>query len=462
MQENQYGSAWQTILGELEVTMSGANYKTWVKNTVLLKIDDSVATVGAPNIFARDRLAQKYNVEILEVLQKQLPQIELIEYIVKSTAKAEDEVIDFDSPDNSNSKTKPSPVRRASEPTAPARSSLPLNLKNKYNFGNFVVGSGNRLAFTAARQVTDNPGESYNPLFIYGPAGVGKTHLMWAISFEIMENQPDYKILYVTSEDFTNDFINAIRKGEKFADKYRTVDVLLVDDLQFIAGKEKTQEEFFHTFNALHQANKQIVLCSDRPPKAIATLEDRLRSRFEWGMVADVQSPDLETRIAILQSKAVSRNFSLPDNVAGQIAELIQTNIRELEGALTRIIAYCQAHNMPIDVDIVNQVIGGATKTSRNNLSPKVVIEKTAAYYDLSSNDLIGPRRDREIVVPRQIAMYIMREELGISFPRIASSLGGRDHTTIMHGVKKISSALSKNDAVSHEVKTLKQKILNN
>ncbi len=460
MQENQYNTTWQTILGELEVTMSGANYKTWVKNTTLLKIDDTVATVGAPNIFARDRLAQKYNSEILEVLQKQLPHVQLIEYIVRSSAKIEDDAIDFDSLNDSTSL--PNKIKPVTKSPTPARSNLPLNLKTRYNFSNFVVGSGNRLAFTAARQVTDNPGESYNPLFIYGPAGVGKTHLMWAISFEIMENQPDYKILYVTSEDFTNDFINAIRKGEKFADKYRTVDVLLVDDLQFIAGKEKTQEEFFHTFNALHQANKQIVLCSDRPPKAIATLEDRLRSRFEWGMVADVQSPDLETRIAILQSKAVSRNFNLPDSVAGQIAELIQTNIRELEGALTRIIAYCQAHNVAIDNDIVNQVIGGVNKATRNNLSPKVVIEKTAAYYDLSTNDLIGPRRDREIVVPRQIAMYIMREELGISFPRIASSLGGRDHTTIMHGVKKISSALSKNDAVSHEVKTLKQKILNN
>lgn len=460
MQENQYNTVWQTILGELEVTMSGANYKTWVKNTTLLKVDDVVATVGAPNIFARDRLAQKYNSEILEVLQKQLPHVQLIEYIVRSSAKIEDDAIDFDNLNDSTSQ--PNKIKPITKTPSPTRSNLPLNLKTKYNFGNFVVGSGNRLAFTAARQVTDNPGESYNPLFIYGPAGVGKTHLMWAISFEIMENQPDYKILYVTSEDFTNDFINAIRKGEKFADKYRTVDVLLVDDLQFIAGKEKTQEEFFHTFNALHQANKQIVLCSDRPPKAIATLEDRLRSRFEWGMVADVQSPDLETRIAILQSKAASRNFNLPDGVAGQIAELIQTNIRELEGALTRIIAYCQAHNVVIDNDIVNQVIGGVNKPTRNNLSPKVVIEKTAAYYDLSTNDLVGPRRDREIVVPRQIAMYIMREELGISFPRIASSLGGRDHTTIMHGVKKISSALSKNDAVSHEVKTLKQKILNN
>ena len=457
MPDKDLSNIWKTVLGELEVSMSGANFKTWVKNTTLLSVDNNVAVVGAPNIFARDRLEQKYNVELLDVLQKQLPSIDTITYQVKSSAPLNDEM-DFD---DSTEVVAPTPSQKPARPVNNNQTSLPKGLDVKYNFENFVVGSGNRLAFTAARQVTDNPGDSYNPLFLYGPAGVGKTHLMWAISFAIAKSHPDFKILYVTSEDFTNNFINAIRKGEKFADKYRTVDVLLVDDLQFIAGKEKTQEEFFHTFNALHQANKQIVLCSDRPPKAIATLEDRLRSRFEWGMVADIQPPDFETRVAILQSKAGDRRFDLPDDVASQIAELVQTNIRELEGALTRLIAHCQAHNLSITVDIVTQVLGGSTqRPSRNNLSPKIVIEKTAAFYDVKIADLTGPKRDKEIVVPRQVAMYIMREELGISFPRIASSLGGRDHTTIMHGVRKINAQISKNDAVSHEIKILKQKIL--
>ena len=460
MSQKDLDRIWRAVLGELEVSMSGANFKTWVKNTHLLELGDTQAVVAAPNIFARDRLEHNYNGEILSALQKQEPSIESITYQIKTASTATEEDIRLDRPTE-----KPTTPQKTKQPANNRQSqiSLPKNLEAKYNFTNFIVGSGNRLAFTAARQVTENPGESYNPLFLYGPAGVGKTHLMWAISFEIARSHPDFKILYVTSEDFTNNFINAIRKGEKFADTYRTVDVLLVDDLQFIAGKEKTQEEFFHTFNALHQANKQIVLCSDRPPKAIATLEDRLRSRFEWGMVADIQLPDFETRVAILQSKASSRQFDLPDNVASHLAELLQTNIRELEGALTRLIAHCQANATPITTEIVDQVIGGGStaRPSRTTLSPKIVIEKTAAFYDLTTADLIGPRRDKEIVVPRQVAMYIMREELGISFPRIASSLGGRDHTTIMHGVRKINAELTKNDSVSHEIKTLKQKILN-
>jgi len=474
---------WQGVLGELEVGMSKANFKTWVKNTQLVGIENNTATVSVPHIFARDRLETVYNGQILEALRKLAPNVEHMSYVVGTAdITPSDKPIDFELNESNDQPSQeavhneeqsepairtasqaakpPKSARQQSSNSAPQLSIASGGIGQRYSFDNFVVGSSNRLAFSAAKLVSEKPGVAYNPLFLYGPPGVGKTHLMWAISHAVEQANPDAKITYITTEDFLNQFTNAIRKGENFSARYRSVDVLLVDDLQFIAGKEKTQEEFFHTFNALHQSNKQIVLCSDRPPKAIATLEDRLRSRFEWGMVADIQPPDYETRVAIIQSKAIEKNFEVPTEVAAYIAETIQSNIRELEGGLTRVIAYCEAHEKVLTTEIAQTVLGGAgAMPPQRNLTPKQIIERTAAFYDIKVDDLTGAKRDKEIVVPRQIAMYIMRRELGMSFPQIASSLGGRDHTTVMHGVRKINKLAGTNEPISHEIQTLKQKI---
>lgn len=456
---------WQAVLGELEVGMSKANFKTWVKNTQLLSVDGDKATVSVPHIFARDRLATVYNPQVLEALQKLVPEVESIDYIIGSNLEEKPVDVVRTEEVKTTHDQNPQPTRQSTpQPEKAPSPQLTLQgsgIGKRYGFENFVVGSGNRLAFSAAKLVSEKPGVAYNPLFLYGPPGVGKTHLMWAISSAIEASNPKAKITYITTEDFLNQFTNAIRKGENFSDRYRSVDVLLVDDLQFIAGKEKTQEEFFHTFNALHQANKQIVLCSDRPPKAIATLEDRLRSRFEWGMVADIQPPDYETRVAIIQSKAMEKDFEISSEVAAYIAETIQSNIRELEGGLTRVIAYCQAHETPLSLEVAQTVLGGSLAPPNKSLSPKQIIERTAAFYDIKVTDLTGVKRDKDIVVPRQIAMYIMRRELGMSFPQIAHSLGGRDHTTVMHGVRKINKLAGSSEPMSHEIQTLKQKIFN-
>ncbi len=458
---------WQAVLGELEVGMSKANFKTWLKNTQLVAIENGTATVSVPHIFARDRLLTVYNSQIMEALTKLAPEVTTIEYVVGSSSESKQATQDqgvIAEPKRTAAKSPSSSLPRPPATPKPSDEAPQLSIQGssigrKYMFENFIVGSSNRLAFSAAKLVSEKPGEAYNPLFLYGPPGVGKTHLMWAISSAVAEANPKAKITYITTEEFLNQFTNAIRKGESFSDRYRSVDVLLVDDLQFITGKEKTQEEFFHTFNALHQANKQIVLCSDRPPKAIATLEDRLRSRFEWGMVADIQPPDYETRVAIIQSKAIDKQFEVSGEVAAYIAETIQSNIRELEGGLTRVIAYCQAHETPLTIEVAQKVLGGVQAPSSKSLSPKQIIERTAAFYDIKVTDLTGAKRDKDIVVPRQIAMYIMRRELGMSFPQIAHSLGGRDHTTVMHGVRKINKLAGSNEPISHEIQTLKQKI---
>lgn len=462
---------WQAVLGELEVSLSKANYKTWVNGSRLAAVDDGVATIAALNIFQKDWIARKYNDQILTALTKIRPDISTVEYVVGQSAIGSAEPLT--EPANEADDISPAEPARPSHKdftskhssTSTGRDELNYinernNLYTKYNFDNFVVGSSNRLAYTAAKLVTEKPGDSYNPLFLYGPAGVGKTHLLFAISSAIINRSPQAKILYVTSEDFISSFINAVSRGDKFTDKYRRVDVLLVDDMQFIAGKQATQEEFFHTFNALHQKGKQIVLCSDRPPKAIATLEDRLRSRFEWGMVADIQLPDFETRVAIITNKARSKNIDLENEVADFIAQSIETNIRELEGGLNKVIAHCEVHGIPITIEIAKEVLGKGSSRGAKKPNPKQIIEKTAAHFDLRVIDIMSTKRDREIVVPRQVAMYIMREEYNISFPIIARSLNKKDHTTVIHGVKKIAALSREDESLGHEIKAIKQKLI--
>jgi chromosomal replication initiator protein len=338
------------------------------------------------------------------------------------------------------------------------------SLNPRYTFDLFVTGKSNELARAACMAVAERPGLVYNPLFIYGGAGLGKTHLMQAVGHSIFANSPDKKVLYVSSEKFTNDFIQAITRGngEKFKQRYRSVDVLLVDDIQFLAGKEGTQEEFFHTFNALHQANKQIVITSDRPPKSIPALENRLVSRFEWGMIADIAQPDLETRIAILSAKSKERNYNLSTDVLHAIASTVQSNIRELEGALNRIVAYHQLNNTePTLEGVKSLLVSVARAPKRGGVTPRQITQTVADFFELRVADLFGASRKKELVVPRQIAMYLMREELQSSFPSIGIELGNRDHTTAMHACSKISAQLENDERLKQNIALILQRLYN-
>jgi chromosomal replication initiator protein len=442
---------WQLVVGDLELSLSSANFSTWIATTEAESITQSSAHIRVPNYMTKHYLETKFYQDILDAFSHVDHPIEKITFSIgKITNK----------PKISNKKTE---VR--TKPQSIEEKRIPLHTSNtispsqtKYNFSNFVVGSSNRLAFSAAQLVVEKPGQAYNPLFLYGPAGVGKTHLMWAISTEISKLNPDARIAYVTSEQIISEFVQAIRKGEKFTNKYRQVDVLLVDDMQFIAGAEKTQEEFFHTFNTLHQNNRQIVLCSDRPPKEIPTLEARLRSRFEWGMVADIQTPDLETRIAIVMQKAQEKGIELEEPVAELIARSAEMNIRELEGALTKVLGYCLAHNTNLTFEIA-EIALGEQSSQKKRVEVKDILQKTANYFNISYDEIIGTRRNKEIVLPRQIAMYFMRTELHLSFPIIASRLGGRDHTTVMHGVKKLEKIIPSDSNLASDITKLKAEI---
>ena len=335
-------------------------------------------------------------------------------------------------------------------------------LNSKYVFGHFIVGKFNELAHAAAVAISQKPGTAYNPLFIYGGVGLGKTHLLHAIGNEVLKNQPDAKVLYLPCERFTTEFVQSVQGGslESFKNTYRTVDVLLIDDIQFLAGRERTQEEFFHTFNVLHQSNKQIVLCSDHPPKALPGIEERLISRFEWGMIADVAAPDLETRIAILEAKCLEKNQTIPKDIIAYIANVIQKNIRELEGALNRVIAYQELHKTVMDIDFVKKILESFTSSAkRSSITSRRLIQVVAEFYDRKIDDLTGESRKKEFVRPRQIIMYLMREEINSSFPNIGNELGGRDHTTAMHAYNKISQEIEVNEKMRRDLELIKQRL---
>jgi len=370
-----------------------------------------------------------------------------------------DQMADGDDPAATSS------VRRRDESGAPGYAqsfSIPApRLNARYTFSTFIVGSGNQLAHAASLAVAEAPGHAYNPLFLYGGVGLGKTHLLHAIGHTALEN--GMTVLYVSSETFTNEMINAIRyrTNEEFRAKYRSADVLLVDDIQFIAGKDSTEEEFFHTFNSLYESNKQIVMCSDRPPKAIVSLEERLRSRFEWGLIADIQPPDLETRVAILRAKADLSQRMVPDDVIQYLASRVQSNIRELEGSLNRLLAFSQLQRMPLTIDTAKSALANlATDARQQRVSIDDVLNAVAEYYRLSLDDLRGKQRDKHIVVPRQVAMYLMRQETEASLLEIGQSLGGRDHSTVLHGCEKIGREVNENTALRKEVLAIRQQIL--
>ncbi|MBU1037132.1 chromosomal replication initiator protein DnaA [Patescibacteria group bacterium] len=445
---------WQVTLGELELLISKANFTTWFKNTFISSLENSKVIIGTPNAFTKAWLEKKYSDQILQALKNITSgTIEHIEYIVETSKTISRLKIDAITP------------RSAVLDEEKIIEKVKLNefgLNKKYAFDTFVVGKGNELANAAAKAVAEKPGFSYNPLFIYGGVGLGKTHLVQAIGNYLLEKKLKNKILFVTSEKFTNDYIQAIKSGqtEKFKNTYRQVDVLLIDDIHFISGKEQTQEEFFHTFNALHQNNKQIVLSSDRPPKAIPDIEQRLVSRFEWGMIADISSPDLETRIAILEAKSHEKNITLKPEIIEYLAKNIQNNIRELEGALNRIIAHYQLNKTEITLESTKQIIDNLAASSlKGNLTPKKIIKIVSEYFDISIESLIGNCRRKELVIPRQIVMYLMREEIKSSYPSIGQELGGRDHTTAIHACNKIIRFLEKDEKMKNDLGLIKQKL---
>lgn len=448
-------SLWQAVLGEIELSVSRASYVTWFKNTQLIKHKDDVLVVGVPNVFIKQQLERKFNQLISDTLSRNGINPKRIEYKIYSSSahkKTADEPAILTSPDTK---------RTASKPAVSALShTYRQGLNERYTFDNFIVGSGNELAYAACQAIAQNPGTKYNPLFIYGGVGIGKTHLIQAVGNAILSRKPSAHVVYISTEQFVQEFLDAIRykKNTDFAGFYRSADVLIVDDVQFIAGKEKTQEEFFHTFNALHQANKQIIISSDKPPKEIPTLEERLRSRFAWGMSIDMQAPDFETRCAIIQTKSQSHGVTLHQTVVEYLATHIQTNIRELEGALNQLLAFCEMRGLSPDLQIASSLLG-SNRSRPKHLSAKQIIERTAKHFQVPIEDILGPKRDKDIVVPRQVAMYILRSELHLSFPKIARELGRKDHTTAIHSVEKIEKETSYDSEIRAAIAEIKERL---
>lgn len=433
----QQGSLWQAVLGEIEVSVSRGNFVTWFKNTTLVSQDDDTVVIGVPNVFIKQQLERKYGDLIVETLHKNGISPQTISYKIQSSAnkQAIDEPVVLRAADAT-----PAPqTTNANKRSNALAHTYRLGINERYTFDNFIVGSGNELAHAACQAVAQNPGTKYNPLFLYGGVGIGKTHLIQAVGNQVLANNPKARVVYVSSEQFVQEFVDALRfkKNTDFADFYRGADVLIVDDVQFLAGKEKIQEEFFHTFNALHQANKQIIISSDKPPRDIPTLEERLRSRFVWGMSIDMQNPDLETRCAIVQTKADNHGIDLARDVTEYLATNVQTNIRELEGALNQLLAFCEMRSLEPTLAIASSLLG-VSQTRPKHVSARQIVERTARHFQLPIEDILGPKRDKDIVVPRQIAMYMLRSELHLSFPKIAHELGRKDHTTAIHSIEKI------------------------
>lgn len=441
---------WQSVLGGIELTIPSSSFSAWFKNTDLEILSPSEVTVVVPNVFVKAQLEKKFYQQIADGLEKAGVTGAAIHFAVKSENRKP----------RIDRNTQPSQPSQQTTPLIIPRQKTPDNLNPRYTFDNFIVGSSNDLAYAACQAVAANPGIKYNPLYLYGSSGLGKTHLMQAVGNEILRQQPSARVLYTTTEAFVNEFLEYIRfKKKGFSDKYRNVDVLIVDDMQFIAGKEKTQDEFFHTFNDLHQNNKQIIISSDKPPKSIPTLTDRLRSRFEWGMAIDVQMPDYETRCAIVTAKAQLSDMTLDNTVVEYLAANFKTNIRELEGALNRLLAYAEMQGFIPDVAAAEGLLGDMKRARPQHVTPKQIIDKTARYFNLDPKEICSPRRDKLIVLPRQIAMYLLRSELKLSFPRIAQELGRKDHTTAMHSIEKMTKETLTNPAVREQINDIRDKL---
>ncbi|UJL46412.1 chromosomal replication initiator protein DnaA [Virgibacillus sp. NKC19-16] len=437
---------WVATLEKIEEEVSKPSFETWLKSTKAEKLEENTLIVSAPNEFARDWLETQYTNLISNILEE-----------VTGTRLATKFIIPDSVPQPEDTDKTPKP-----KSTGNTNDVAKTMLNSKYTFDTFVIGAGNRFAHAASLAVAEAPAKAYNPLFIYGGVGLGKTHLMHAVGHYVQQHNPEAKVVYMTSEKFTNEFINAImdNKTINFRNKYRNVDVLLIDDIQFIAGKESTQEEFFHTFNTLHEENKQIIISSDRPPKEIPTLEDRLRSRFEWGLITDITPPDLETRIAILNKKAKAEGLDIPNEVMLYIANQIDTNIRELEGALIRVVAYSSLINQDIDASLAADALKDIIPSNK----PRVITiggiqEAVGEKYNIRLEDFPAKKRTKAIAFPRQIAMYLSRELTDFSLPKIGEEFGGRDHTTVIHAHDKIVKLMENDMNLTSEIEELKEQL---
>lgn len=505
---------WLEILAKVQESLSKVACEKWLLPVRPIRLDERTLELAAPNDFSKDWIKDRYIPILEDAVADVLGEPRSVELIsldlpspsdedqpleahtsrkVKKAVKASrgqrrtsgaKKAADIEQPtlldgegeiisdDASSFQTKDdwqeeaaageTSGRSAHKYPAPIAPGDASTLNPKYTFDTFVTGKSNQLAHAASLSVAENPGHGYNPLFLYGGVGLGKTHLMHAIGHRILKNHPEMRVLYVSSEKFTNELINSIRDGhpEKFRDKYRTIDVLMVDDIQFISGKTSTQEEFFHTFNALHDDNKQIILSSDRPPKEVEKLEERLRSRFEWGLITDIQAPDLETRIAILRKKAMVDHIEVPNDVMFAIANRIDTNIRELEGALTRVVAYASLTNQPVTTAVVTEALKDLFPTSGSQeVTPEIIQEIVASYFKLQVEDLHAKKRSRSIAFPRQIAMYLCRELTESSLPAIGQFFGGRDHTTVLHAYDKIKKEKETDEKLSQILSELIDRI---
>ncbi len=441
-------TAWKATLGELELQMTRATFNTWLKDACLLTCDDNVFVIGVRNDYAKDWLENRLRDTILRTLSAIVGRALEIRFVVWA-----DDLIKqpHSIAANGVNGSSPKSLRVNGKTTA----TTVANLNGRFTFASFVVGPSNRLAHAAALSVAENPGETYNPLFIYGGVGLGKTHLLHAIGHKCM--QDGYTVCYIPSETFTNDLVQSIRNKRmaEFRERYRTPDVLMIDDIQFIAGKESTQEELFHTFNELHSQGKQVVISSDRPPKAMMTLEERLQSRFEWGLMADIQMPDIEMRKAILQTKAEECGVYVPDAVMDFIAQHVRNNIRELEGAFNKVMAYAQLSGSTVDMELVNMAMADLIRRP-DKLTLDLVLTAVCRYFGVTAEEMAGASRKRTVAYPRQMAMYLARTETDASLPFIGEKLGNRDHTTILYGYEKIAAMIEVDPTVRRDCLDIK------
>ncbi|MGE5627104.1 MAG: chromosomal replication initiator protein DnaA [Solirubrobacterales bacterium] len=442
----QLKEIWEKTLNIIKGELTEVSFNTWIKSITPVSMEDFNVKLGVPNDFTRGILSSRYKDLIENALKMITSQKYNVNFVITSEESHD-----------------PAPKKvNTSRSSNTAADEMNSTLNQKYTFDSFVIGNSNRFAHAASLAVAEAPAKAYNPLFIYGGVGLGKTHLMHAIGHYILQNNPNSRVVYVSSEKFTNELINSIKddKNVEFRNKYRNIDVLLIDDVQFIAGKESTQEEFFHTFNDLYEADKQIILSSDRPPKEIPTLEDRLRSRFEWGLIADIQPPDFETRMAILKKKADVENLNIPNEVMVYIATKIKSNIRELEGALIRLVAFSSLTNKEISVELASEALKDIiSKKQSKQVTVELIQEVVANYYSIRIEDFKSARRTRNVAFPRQIAMYLSRKLTDMSLPKIGEEFGGRDHTTVIHAYEKISEGLKVDEALQNAMNDITKRI---
>ncbi len=466
---------WQAVLGELELSISKANFTTWFRNTSIAELEKEKVVLAVPNIFTKEWLEKKYKDKILDSIRKFQPSVNLLSCVIGNNLRSDivssekKHSRSIDSVVNNSFSAKTIQLQKNSSVASFANlrnqpnffGSWSSGLNERYSFDNFIIGSNNELAYAACRSVANSPGKNYNPLFIYGGVGLGKTHMLQATGNQILKNFPKSNIRYTSMERFTNELLSAIQssRAKEFKNDYIKLDVLILDDIQFLAGKEKTQEEFFHVFESLYQHGKQIILSSDRPPKLIPTLEDRLRSRFEGGMIADVGKPELETRLAIIKQKLFEKEFELDDDIINYLAKNIYHNIREIEGALNKIIAIFRLKNQkPTLEEIKFQISDLLSSHQQKDLTPEKIINSVAEFFDLKPEDIKGKSRKKKLVRCRAIAGFLVREELKLSYPEIGQHLGGRDHSTIIYALEKIKKELEVDSILQDNIKFIKEK----